>query len=181
MVAAARAILARGLVVGTVGNVSARVADGVAITPTSMAYDVMTVHDLVTVTLAGTVVDGVHAASRELPMHLAVYDARPDVGAVVHTHSVHATAWSFLGEPLEPELEESAYYGIGPIRTSAPARAGSERLAAEALSALGGSQAVLLGRHGVLAVGATPADALVVAEVIERQAQVAWLLRSAMR
>jgi L-fuculose-phosphate aldolase len=179
VLATGRELAARDLVVGTVGNVSARVPDGLVITPTRMAYDGMRPDDLITVGLDGAVRDGRHRPSRELPMHLAIYRARPDVGAIVHTHSVHATAWSFLGEPLEPTLEECAYYDIPAIATSAPARAGSEELAARAVAALGSSRAALLGRHGVVAVGATPADALTIALVVERQAHVAWLLRSA--
>jgi len=180
VVETARAMSAKGLVVGSVGNVSARVGEDVAITPTSMPYETMGDDDIVIVRADGAV-DGEHAASRELPMHLAIYAARPDAEAVVHTHSVHATAWSFLGEPLEPALEEAAYYDVGPVATSAPARAGSPELAERAVAALGASRAALLGRHGVVAIGATPGEALTIAEVVERQAQVAWLLRSGAR
>jgi L-fuculose-phosphate aldolase len=172
IVAAARAMAAEGLVVGTVGNVSARVRDGFLITPTRTSYDSLTRKDLVFVR------DGVDArtASREWPLHAAIYRARPDAGAIVHTHSVHATAWSFLDEPLGPATEELDYYATGPIRTSAPAKAGSPELGDNAVAALGGSSAVLLGRHGVVAVGSTPDDALTVARVVEHQAHVAWLL-----
>jgi L-fuculose-phosphate aldolase len=117
-------------------------------------------------------------ASREWPLHAAIYRARPEAGAIMHTHSVHATAWSFLDEPLGPATEELEYYATGPIRTSAPAQAGSDRLGDNAVAALGASSAVLLGRHGVVAVGPTPDDALVIARVVEHQAQVAWLLRN---
>jgi L-fuculose-phosphate aldolase len=117
--------------------------------------------------------------SRELPLHLAVYRARPDVGAVVHTHSVAATAWSFLDEPLGPELEDLAYHGIDPVRTAPPAAPGSAELAAGAVSALGTGSAVLLGRHGLLTTGDTPERALLVARVVEHQARVGWLLRGA--
>ncbi len=178
LVAVARALYERGLVVGSVGNVSSRTADGLRITPSRMPYASMEAADTVTVTWEGRSVAGTgHAPSRELPLHLAIYAARQEVGAIVHTHSPHAAAWSFLGEPLEPITEEIEYYGIGPVRTSEPAPAGSEHLASRAVAALGDSRAVLLGRHGVVATGATPADALVVAEAIEHQAQVAWLLR----
>jgi len=90
---------------------------------------------------------------------------------------VHATAWSFLGAPLEPMLEDCVYYGLRSIRTSEPADSASPELAGSAVDALEGSRAALLGRHGVVAIGATLDEAVTTAEVVERQARVAWLLR----
>ncbi|MFA4929135.1 MAG: class II aldolase/adducin family protein [Patulibacter sp.] len=174
---AGRALVARGLVVGTVGNVSARDGDRLRITPTRVAYETMRRRDLVSVGIVDGRPLGAVVPSRELPLHLAVYRARPDVSAVIHTHSVAATAWSFLDAPLEPELEDLDYYGIGPIRTAEPAPPGSDALARNVSHALGRSNAVLLGEHGVLAVGPTVADALIAAEVVEHQARVAWRLR----
>jgi L-fuculose-phosphate aldolase len=175
---AAAAMADSGLVVGTVGNVSVRVGDVVRITPTRCEYAGMRRRDLVTVDVDSGRTLRRGAPSRELPLHLAVYRARPDAAAVIHTHSPAASAWSFLGEPLGPELEDLAYYDIGPVRTAVPAPAGSEALAASVVAAVGGSRAVLLGEHGVLALGPTPAAALTVARVVEHQAQVAWYLRA---
>ena len=177
ILAACRAMVGRGLVVGTAGNVSARCRRGVRITPSRTDYRGMRRRQLLTVDHAGAVVRGSGTPSLELPLHLAVYAARPDVGAVVHSHSPHATAWSYLNAPLEPPTEDMTYLGIGPVRTSAPAPAGSARLAERAVRALGASSACLLGRHGVLAVGPTVRAALTVAEAVEHQAQVGWLLR----
>jgi L-fuculose-phosphate aldolase len=174
---AARSLADEGLVVGTTGNVSLRRADQVLVTPTRLSYARMSPADVVLVSVDGTQLAGDRAPSRELPLHLAVYMARPDVGALVHTHSPHATAWSFLGEPLAPEMEDNAYYGIGTVRTSRPAAAGTAELAEYAADALADSAAVLLGGHGVLATGSTLEKALEIARVIEHQAQVAWLLR----
>jgi L-fuculose-phosphate aldolase len=168
----------RGLGVGTVGSVSARVGDRIRITPSRMPYDRVTPRDLNSVDLSGRFA-GRHAPSCELPLHLAIYLARPDVHAVVHTHSACATAWSCLGERLSPQLEETAYYSIGPVRTSEWAPAGSAGLAAAATGALGGSRAVLLARHGVVAVGDAPEDALMVALAVEHIARVALIVRSA--
>ncbi|MCW3009496.1 MAG: class aldolase/adducin family protein [Solirubrobacterales bacterium] len=179
VIAGARTLVAAGLVVGTVGNVSARVGNRVRITPTRCPYDELTTDDLVTIDLDGRVVAGRHGPSREVPLHLAAYRARADVRAVVHTHSPYATAWSFLGIALEPHTEEIGYYGIGPVRTCPPADAGSHALADAAIAGLGDSKATLLGGHGVVAVGATVDEAIVVARAIEHQAQIAWLLRGA--
>jgi L-fuculose-phosphate aldolase len=174
----ARTLEPEGLVVGTVGNVSVRIGDELRITPTRTSYGSMRARDLVAVDLGSGETTG-GTPSRELPLHLAVLRARPDVGAVLHTHSVAATAWSFLDEPLRPELEDLAYHGIAPVQRSPPAPAGSDELARVAASILGDDRALLLGHHGVLTVGATPREALLVARVVERPARVAWLVRGA--
>lgn len=177
VIAVARSLHASGAVVGSLGNVSARDGDGFLITPTRRPYMETEPGDLVRVGPDGSA-EGAHPPSREWRLHAAVYARRPDVGAVVHTHSPHATAWSFLGEDLEPSLEDNEYYATGPIRTSPPAPAGSAAIA-RAAETMGDSAGVLLGRHGLLATGAGPEQAATIAAVIERQAQVAWLLRAA--
>jgi L-fuculose-phosphate aldolase len=177
VVTGARVLRERRLTVGSVGNVSARQGPYVRITPSRVPYDVMRRSDLVTVDASGTLLDGVRPPSLELSLHLAIYAARPDVGAVIHTHSPFATAWSFIGEPLPDLLEEQSYYGIGSIGVSRPCRRGSQEQAEAVVGALGDSPAALIGSHGVVAVGPDCAAALAVAEVVEQTAQVAWLLR----
>jgi L-fuculose-phosphate aldolase len=172
----AREMPERGLGVGTVGNVSARVGGLVRITPTRTPYARLRPRHLVTVDAATGLVRG-GRPSRELPMHLAIYRRRPDAGAVVHTHSPYAAAWSCLDEPLAPQLEETEYYGIGPVGTAAHAAAGSAGLAAAAAEALGASKAALLRRHGVVAIGDSPQAALDVALAVEHIARVALLVR----
>jgi L-fuculose-phosphate aldolase len=176
VVAGARELLAAGLVVGTVGNLSARVADQIVITPTHQAFDHIADEDLVTVDLCGEIVAGDREPSREMALHLAIYASREDVRAVVHTHSPHAVAWSFLGLPLEPVLEEQTYHDIGPVGVTQPAPAASAALAVQAARALSSSNAALLARHGVVAVGATVDEAITRAAVVEHHAKIAWLL-----
>ncbi|MFA4930061.1 MAG: class II aldolase/adducin family protein [Patulibacter sp.] len=176
---AGRTLVAEGLVIGTVGNVSARHGRELRITPTRRAYETMRRRDLVRVDSdSGLPLTADAHPSRELPLHLAVYRARPDVAAVIHTHSPYATAWSFLDAPLEPALEDLDYFGIGPVRTAAAAPPGSDALAANVSQALGGSNAVLLGHHGVLTTGRSVDEALVAARVVEHQARIAWLVRA---
>jgi len=163
----ARQLFVRRLSPGTSGNVSARAGRGlIAITPTGLGHDSLSAADIVLVDAAGRAVEGALAPSSEVPMHLAVYAARPDVEAVVHTHSDMATALAVLGEDL-PAVHYTLAFA-GPVVRCAPyATYGTEALAAAALEALGEANAVLLGNHGVLAVGASPAAALKVAEVVE--------------
>ena len=177
VVAAGREMLRLGLVSGTSGNVSARDRDGVLITPSGLPYGEMEEDDVVALSLDGAVLDGTREPSSERRVHLAVYAARPDAGALVHSHSVHATAWSFLGEPLDTGTEELEHAAGGAVLTAAFAPTGSDELATAAVEALGDRRAVLLGRHGVLAVADTPVAALDVCVAVERQAQIALLLR----
>ena len=175
--AAGREMLRLGLVAGTSGNVSARERDEVHITPSALPYGEMTEEDVVTLSLGGEVLRGTREPSSERRVHLAVYAARPDAGALVHTHSVHATAWSFLGEPLDTGTEELEQAAGGPVLTAPFAPTGSDEIAAAAVEALAGRRAALLGRHGVQALAESAGRALDVCAAVERQAQIALLLR----
>jgi L-fuculose-phosphate aldolase len=177
VVDAAREMLRLGLVTGTSGNASARDGETVVITPASMPYEQMTEDDLVALGADGEPAEGDGLPSSEWRVHLAIYRTRPDVGAVVHTHSVHATAWSFNDEPLDTGTEELEATTGGAVLTAPYAPTGSDEIANAAAGALGTRGAVLLARHGVVGVGATPAEALATCVVVERQAQLAWLLR----
>jgi L-fuculose-phosphate aldolase len=178
VVEAAREMLRLGLVSGTSGNISARDGESVLITPAASPYERMTGDDLVALGLDGEPGEGGGEPSSEWRVHLAIYEARPDIGAIVHTHSVHATAWSFVGEPLDTGTEELLAATGGAVLTAPYAPTGSQEIATAAAEALGDRGAVLLGRHGVVGVGATPAEALATCVVVERQAQLAWLLRA---
>jgi L-fuculose-phosphate aldolase len=152
-------MLRLGLVTGTAGNVSARAGELILITPSALPYEEMTVEDLVTLGPDGAVVAGEREPSSEWRVHLAVYAARSDARALVHTHSEHATAWSELGRPL------------GRWLTTAFAPSGSDEIATAAVAALGDRDAVLLGGHGVLAVGEAPGRALEVCGAVEEAAR----------
>ena len=177
VVEAAREMLRMGLVSGTSGNVSARDGASTLITPAATAYELMSEEDVVAIDAGGEPAEGGGEPSSEWRVHAAIYAARPDAGAIVHTHSTHATAWSFLGEPLDTGTEELEAATGGAVLTAPYAPTGGGEIAAAAAEALGDRRAVLLGRHGVVGVGATPAEALATCVVVERQAQLAWLLR----
>lgn len=170
----ARRLAASGLNVGTAGNVSARLGRGlVAITPSAMAYDAMTAADVVVVDAAGKVVDGRRGPSSELPMHLAIYEARPDVSAVVHTHSVFATAFAAAGRPIP-----AVHYAVAPlgdeIRVAPYATFGTAELARSVAVTLADDNAVLIASHGAVAVGPDLDAALERAMTIEYLAELAY-------
>ena len=175
----------RRLVTGSTGNLSLRHRHELLITPSRMRYHEIDSRDIVAVDLDTGAWDR-PCPSVELPMHLALYRARPDVGAIVHTHSPYATAWSFTGCALAevgsdrsligPRTEELDYYGLGDIPTTAIAYpAGSQKLAEQVVAWMPAGGALLLREHGVLVAGRTLSEALSRAEAIEHQAQVSWL------
>jgi L-fuculose-phosphate aldolase len=144
-------LAATGLVVGTAGNVSVRSADLVAVTPSGLEYADMSA-DLVGVhRLDGTPVEAALAPTSELPLHLAIY-ADTAAAAVVHTHSVAATAVSTLADELPAIHYYVAMFG-GPVRVSPYATYGTGQLARNVVAALRGRTACIMGSHGAVTIG----------------------------
>ena len=102
VVEAAKKSNALGLIHGTSGNISMRDDNDevVAITPSGIEYETMTAEDITLVDLDGNVIEGKYKPSSETPMHTAIMRARPDIRAVVHTHSLFATVMSMKGGNL---------------------------------------------------------------------------------
>jgi len=164
----------------TAGNISARSGSTLAITPSGIPYADVAASDVVLCSLAdGAVVDGARRPSSELPLHRAIYRARPGTGAVVHTHSAYATTFAVLREPIP-----AVHYAIAHLHTaSVPvvdyATYGSEELANLAFAALaGGEQAALLANHGAVALGANLAEASRNAQILEMLAATCWRARA---
>jgi L-fuculose-phosphate aldolase len=152
IVSACHELARAGLVVGTAGNVSVREGDLVAVTPSGVRYRDLT-PDLVGVhRLDGTAAQAPLAPTSELPLHLALYQARPELGAVVHTHSPAATALSALVDEVPPVHYYMALFG-GPVRVAPYAVYGSAELAAHVVRALRGRTGCLMGSHGAVTVG----------------------------
>jgi L-fuculose-phosphate aldolase len=169
LVATARRTVADGLVVGTSGNVSARVGDTVLVTPSGVPYDRLAPDDITGVDLDGRQVLGTLVPTSELPMHLAVYRST-GARAVVHTHAVHATAVS----TLVPELPTIHYMAAalgGPVRVAPYATYGTDELAENMLRALADRSACLLQNHGTVAHGAS------LSQAYDRTAQLEWMCR----
>ncbi len=141
-----------GLVVGTAGNVSVREGDLVAVTPTRVRYAALTPGQVGVHRLDGTPVEAPLAPTSELPLHLAVYAARPEAGAVVHTHSPAATALSVLVDEVPAVHYYTAMFG-GPVRVAPYATYGTDELARNVGRALQDRTACLMGNHGAVAVG----------------------------
>ena len=177
-----RLMVERGYLLGTVGNLSAR-ADGtdlVVITPTSLPYDTMTEEDLVVVNLNGEIVSGKHQPSIECSMHLGVYRARPELRALVHTHSKYATTVSLIKElDIMPAIdtEQSLYLG-GDINIVPFAFPGSKELAEYVKEGIGTNTGLLMANHGALGVGISMKDAVIASDIIERNSEMYLLLKA---
>ena len=139
------------LVVGTSGNLSVRVGDLLAVTPTGHAYDTLTPELVCVQHLDGSAVEGRLAPTSELPIHQLIY-AHTDAAAVVHTHSTAATVVSTVVEEL-PTIHYILAVMGGPIRVAPYATFGSEQLAANVLAAIEGRSGVLLANHGAVTYG----------------------------
>jgi L-fuculose-phosphate aldolase len=181
VLATAKEMLRRGLVEGTSGNISARMADGnIVCTPSSVDYHVMTLEDLVVVGPEGDVV--AKAADRsptsELLLHLACYRAFDDIGSVIHAHPVWATMWACAHEAVPACVDEFTMYIGGEVRCAEYAMSGSADVGANAVKALQDRGAALLPNHGMVAVGPSPAKVLHIVALVERTAQIAWGARA---
>lgn len=166
----ARRLFEKGLVVNTSGNVSIRVGEHVAITPSGCAYETLAAGDVVVVNLEGSVVDGDLVPSSETPLHLSVYAARPDAAAIVHTHSVHATAVSTLVREL-PAIHYQIVTLGGPVPVAPYRTFGTPELAQVVTQAMQDRSAVLMQNHGATTIGAT------VDEALARTITLEWLAR----
>ena len=170
-----------GLVVAKEGNVSARIPgeDRIAITPSRLPYELMTVDDILVVGFDGNVILGKRKPSTETPMHIAVFKARSDAGGVLHTHSPYASALSCLKESrIPPIMDEQTVYLGGDVGMTQYAVAGSKEIAANAAAALLDRDGTLLSNHGTICCGKTLDEALRNAILIEKLAQVYLLARN---
>jgi L-fuculose-phosphate aldolase len=174
---AARRMEEKGLVTGTAGNVSMRLKDPggrhlLAITPSGRYYDSLDADDIVVVDFAGERVEGQLRASIETPMHVAVYQARPKVNAIMHSHPVSCSALAIAGLEIPPLIDEQITYLGGEIKVSPYALPGSKELAANVVAALGPRNGVIMANHGALCTGRDMREALAMSELLESTARI---------
>jgi len=180
IVEACRWLVTAGLVQGTSGNVSVRAGERMLITPSGVPYERMEPEDVVAVELAGDGSSfrarGGNVPSSEWRFHFDILRSRPEVGAVVHTHSPYATAFAICRKELVATHYMIAAAGGPTIRVADYATFGTQELTNAALAALEGRWACLLANHGVIATGPTLERALWLAqevEVLARQTAIA--------
>ena len=172
----AREMNESGINVNKAGNVSVRCARGrhagVLITPTGLGYGKLQPADLVFLRLADGKATGGRAPSSEWRFHLDIHRARPELAAVVHTHSPSATALACHGRGIPPFHYMVAVAGGTDIRCAPYATFGTQELSDRALAALAGRKACLLAHHGVIACESSLPRALALAIEVEQLARI---------
>ena len=163
----ALAMSRQGLSPGRSGNVSRRFRSGMLITPSGMAYDSILPPDIVFVADDGSVPAGQRRPSSEWLFHLAAYRTRIDRGAIVHTHSMHATALACAGKAIPAFHYMVAIAGGKNIPIVPYATFGTEKLAQHVARGLKKRDACLMANHGQIAIGDTCAKALDLASEVE--------------
>ena len=157
MVAACQEMNRSGLNQGTSGNLSVRVDDAFLVTPTATPYDALTPDMMASMRIAkeDERFSGPRAPSSEWRFHRDIYRARKDVGAIVHAHAPHATALSMLRKNLPAAHYMIAAFNTHDIICTDYAPYGTAELSALVVAGLGEAHGVLLGSHGMIAVGET--------------------------
>ncbi len=163
-----------GFVVGSAGNVSMRTEDEDrwVITPSSILYEALTPDQVVVIDDDEDLVEGERAPSFETPIHLAVYEARKDVNAIIHSHSVYATALAVLQKPIPTVVDEMVVYIGGGVEVAKHGASGSDELANNVVEALAERAAALMANHGSLCVGKDLTSAFKICELVEHVAKV---------
>ena len=162
-----------GLNRGTAGNVSVRHEDGFLVTPTGMDYDESEPEDIVFVGLDGQA-QGRRKPSSEWRFHRDIYVARPEAGAIIHTHAPFATALACRGESIPPFHYMIARFGGADIRCAAYATFGTQELSDAILVALEGRKACLMAHHGMVVFGADLKQTLALAVEFEALCEQYW-------
>ena len=179
LLATAKDMIAKDLVDGTAGNLSARLPDGnVVLTPGSLAYETMTLEDLVVCDLDGNVLEGTRSPTSEKDLHLSCLRDHDDINAVMHCHAKFSTMFAITNTPIPCVIEEVHAYIGGDVIVADYKMTGSKDLGAEVSRHVGDKAAVLMANHGLLTVGKHPADCLKLALLVERPAEIVWGARS---
>jgi L-fuculose-phosphate aldolase len=160
-------LLEKGLVQGTGGNISCRAGNGILITPSGMDYRKLLCEDIVMLDPEGNVLKGSRKPSIERSLHLKIYKTRKNISAIIHTHSVYATAMAAARVPLFPITDNQVALFGGTVPVSDYAPIGTEELAENASRALACGQGVLLSNHGALCAGSDLSEALMRCEMLE--------------
>lgn len=165
------------LVRWTGGNISARDTQSglVVIKSSGIRYEEMQPEHMVVVDMTGKVVEGDYKPSSDVYSHLYIYQHRPDVNGVVHTHSRYATAFAAVGRSIPCVLTAMADEFGGPIPCGGFALIGDDAIGKVVVESIGSSQAVLLKNHGVFTIGRDATAAVKAAVMTEDVAATVWL------
>src|SRR5438045_7474004 len=143
--------LRTNLVKGTAGNLSARLPDGNAVlTPSSLAYETMTLDDLVVCDLDGNVLEGERGPTTEKALHLSCLRKHEDINAVIHSHALYCTMFAVTHTPIPCVIEEFDVYVGGDVPVANYKVTGSDQLGDEVSEWVGERAAVVMAHIGLL-------------------------------
>lgn len=164
------------LVKMTSGNVSGRDPETglVVIKPSGISFEELTPAHMVVVNLEGEVLEGEHKPSTDTDTHLYVYNKRPDVFGMVHTHSPYASTFAVLGQPIPACLTACAMLG-GEIPLGGYAPIGGEEIGQEIIDKIGDAKAIIMQNHGVFTIGVSAQEATKMAVEVEEIAKITHL------
>lgn len=178
IVRTSRWLAAKGFVAALDGNVSVRKdARTILVTAAGSRKADITARDVVTVGMDGSVRSRGRKPSSELPMHLAIYRARPDIRAVVHAHPPYATALAASGQRLSVNVLPEVILSLGVVPLVPYAMPSSDDVGSSLVPHLGTAHAALLANHGAVTWGRTPREAFLLMEKLEHAAQIEFLAR----
>lgn len=174
-----RRLLTDRLTTGTGGNLSMydRDRDLIAITPSGKPYEQLAPDDISIISPKGKHIDG-GLPSSEWPLHTEAYRKRPDINAIVHTHSRFATTFAILRQPIPACHYLIAVSGADQVRVAPYATFGSNELARQTVAGLGKDNCILMANHGLLAVGKDIHQAYNIALYIEEVAELYYHARA---
>ena len=177
----AKSLFERGLTIGSSGNISVRLDDGWLMTPTGSSMGNLDPNEISKLDLDGNLISG-KIPTKESFLHIAMYDERPDSGAVVHLHSTHSVAVSCLADIDKKNVLPpiTAYYvmKIGKLPLVPYFPPGDINLARAVKEMASNHHAVLLANHGPVVAGKTLEDAVYAIEELEETARLFLLLRN---
>lgn len=163
-----------GFTPATAGNLSVRLdRNRILATPTGMSKCDVEESDLVVVDSSGQLISGTRKVTSEIGMHLAIYEGRQDVAAVMHSHPPIATAFACSGRGLDQMFYPEAVLTIGRVPLARYATTGTEEVAASLSPFLADHDVILLANHGAVSYGRSLKEAFLKMEIVEHVAQIA--------
>lgn len=161
-----------GLIALSGGNISTRMPSGeILVTPSGMIYEDMVADDVLVMDLHGNVIEGTRKSSSDTEAILYIFQNRPDLNAIIHTHQPYATAISLIEDEFRADLTTLANATAGSVKVAPYSPAGSVHMGVDTVKYLGNSLAVILAHHGVMTVGVSLKQALYAAVYMEESAK----------
>jgi L-fuculose-phosphate aldolase len=168
----------KGFCAGNEGNHSCRISENrILCTPTGISKGSLKPDDICTVDLEGKQISGKRKRTSEILLHLAIYKARPDVNAVVHSHPPHATAFAVAGVDLPTCIHPEAEVFLGAVKTAKYVTPGDKRLGESILPYVKDSNTILLQNHGTVTYAPDLEDAYYKLEIVDAYARILILAK----